>query len=542
MDSVYVAFARRWWWLILIGALIALVAANSAIRNQPSLYRSQSTIQVGRSTQEKFPDQGQLAIIDRLTATYAELVKRDPILDAAAQALGLPMRAADVRARLLVSRSPSVPLIDITIVDTDPVRAAALANEIARQMVLQSPSSSQQDTQAQTFIQNQLNDLQGKITQAQTDLAALQGQIAGMTSATDIANANQRTNTLQLQIDTWQASYARLVGAIEPSPTNLITIASPAMASSTPLPKGSMLNYALAFVIGSGLALLIALALELLNRAITSPDEVKKTIAGVPVVAIPRYRSVQGNGEQPSLKPTSEAMAAYRSLRNSLFVGPLSDGMTIAVTSTQIGEGKTTTSANLALMLANSGRKVCLVDANVRNPEMAHRFKVSPRPGFSDLVLGSATIEEACQPTHHENLRIVTAGAIPSSYENLLSLSNIASVVTTLKQNADAVVFDTAAVGEEHDMLLLAKHIDGILLVAEAGRVHQEEVQETLATVQQTGTRVVAVVLNKLRPARFSPKLLPWSREARNRTRAQQRRQAHGWNHSGTEASRLSGD
>jgi Mrp family chromosome partitioning ATPase len=154
----------------------------------------------------------------------------------------------------------------------------------------------------------------------------------------------------------------------------------------------------------------------------------------------------------------------------------------------------------------------------------------------------SNSLEGALQPTEHEHLRILTAGTIPAGYENLLSLGDMAATVSSLARAAEVVVFDTAAVGEEHDILLLAKHMTSVLLVAEAGRIEQRQIQETLAMLQRAGTRVVAVVLNKIRPSRFSLEYLPWSREARNRARARQRRQAHGWERTGNDALRSPGD
>src|SRR5690606_14487117 len=112
-------------------------------------YQSTSTIQVGRTVQDSRPDLMNLSISDQLVPIYRELAKRDPVLNAVSETLGIPYSADSLRARMLVSRVPGTQLIDVSVVDPDPQLAAAIANEVARQLSLQSPTDSIQDeTQA----------------------------------------------------------------------------------------------------------------------------------------------------------------------------------------------------------------------------------------------------------------------------------------------------------------------------------------------------------------------------------------------------------
>ncbi len=527
MDNIYIGFARRWWWLMAASAVIALAATHYAIAQQKPLYRAIATIQVGRVIESKNPDQAELAIIDRLVPAYAELAKRDPVLLATIQTLNLPLTPNDLRARLLVAPVPRAPLIDIAVVDADPARAAAIANEIARQVVLQSPAPSQQDQSGQAFIQQQLGDLQAKITRGQAEITALQNQIAGMISASDIEEARRKLAAQEAQVESWQTSYARLIGAAEPSKTNLVSVAGQATAPSVPLPPRNTLYYALALVVSVGLATVLALLLDLLNRAVSKPEEVGALVSGLPVLTIPRYRLPRRLGAILAAEPHSGASAAYRLLRNTLYVRSEGEaGMTIAVTSSRVAEGKTTTATNLAIALANTGRTVILVDANLHNPEIDQWFNVQALPGFSDLLLGDSPYTSVLQPTEHANLLVIAAGSIPADYADLLSMHEVGKVIAALARAADVVLFDSPAVAEEQDSLLLSKHVQGVLLVAEAGRIQKGELRKTLDLLEHASTTVVAIALNKVRPRRFSLQA-PWSREARNRARAQQRRRAH---------------
>jgi polysaccharide biosynthesis transport protein len=528
MGTIYAQFLRRWWWLITLGVVIALAATYYAVGQQTPLYRAQATIQIGRTIQDKNPDQNEFAIMDRLVPAYAELAKRDPILLATAQALNLALTPDELRLRLLVLRVPSAPLIDIIVVDSDPSSAAAIANEIARQVVLQSPASSQQDQTSQAFIQQQLTDLQRKISSGQEEMIAIQNQIATLTSAADIEDARRKLAALEAQVESWQSSYARLVAAAEPSKTNLVSILSQAVPPASPIPARTTLYYALALVIGGGLSILLALGLDLLNRTIATPADIEQAASAAPLLAIPRYAVPQLGGPITVAAPLSPPATAYRLLRNILAArGAAADGITVAITSGQVGEGKTTTISNLAVALAAAGRRVVLVDANLHNPELDYHFGVAMDPGFTDLILGRCTMRDALQESSYPNLAIVPAGRIPEGFADLLSRDSVGVIVAELARYGEIVLFDTPAIAEERDTLMLARHVSGVLVVAEAGRVEQSQLQETLELLRDTQIPVLAIALNKVRSPRLRPDQLPWSREARNRARARQRRRAH---------------
>ncbi|MGN6810192.1 MAG: YveK family protein, partial [Thermomicrobiales bacterium] len=124
MNQPYLIFLRRWWWLLVLGAAIALIGVRLSLRHQQPLYLATATVQVGQTVQDKNPDQSQIAIIQQLVPTYAAIAQRDPVLLATAQALNLPLTPDELRARLVVTPVKYVPLIDISVVDSDPVRAA----------------------------------------------------------------------------------------------------------------------------------------------------------------------------------------------------------------------------------------------------------------------------------------------------------------------------------------------------------------------------------------------------------------------------------
>lgn len=526
VDNVYITFLRRWYWLIAIGVVVAAGATNFALRDYQPLYSSTSTVQVGRTLESANPDQADLAIADRLMPYYAELAQREPVLDAVIEQLELPLQPADVRARMRVAIVPGTQLIDIHVVDENPELAAALANEISRQLALQSPSPFQNDAD-QAFIQEQLVDLKDKISRSQEEIESLEDEIPSMASAADVFEAQERLEVLQAQVDTWQTTYASLLDQVEPTSSNVVTVINQALPSSAPMPQRTMMYYALAVVLGAGLSGLLALGLNEFDRKIRDAHDLRNLSEGTPIVTIPRYKIPRDGAPIVLDQPLASATRSYRVLRNMVETQVRNSGehVSLAVTSSNLGEGKTTTAANLGVALANSNHRVVLVDANVRNPQLEELFGLTPVLGFSDLVSGEAELEDVAMRTSHPNLAIIGGGSTFDNFHDLLASARIESIVNALRVEADFILFDTPAVNEERETQLLAKYLDGVLIVAESQRVTAEGLQETLNVLNLAGANVPAFVLNKYRVPLWRAIAHRFSPERRMLKRSYDRRQ-----------------
>jgi capsular exopolysaccharide synthesis family protein len=526
MTNIYVDFIRRWFWIILIGVVIGVASTNMALARHIPLYQSTSTVQVGRTVSDSNPALSNLSISDQLVPVYRELAKRDRVLDAVSSSLGLPYNADDLRARLLVQQVPGTQLIDIKVVDADPQLAAAIANEIARQLVLQGPDESEKED-TQQFIQAQLADLQEKITNGQIQIEDLEDQISESTSAADVVDAQARLDALNAQVNGWQGSYATLSASAEPSKTNFLEAVGTAVPATMPLPTPKMLYYGLGIVVGGGMAAAVALALSTLFGAIRRADDLRRLSHSVPVTTIPYLREIRKHPLISSSAPASPTAASYRMLRNML-QAEQSDAapVSIAVLSSRPGEGKTTTVANLAIVLASVRRSVILVDANVRNPSLDQMFGTDTSRGISDVVLGECELAEALQPTAYPNLTILGAGSIPGNYTDILSPGRVRKVVEAVTAMAEITLIDTPSIQEEQEALMLAREVDAAILIVEAGRVRANEVERTLEALARSGVPVLSIALSKARTPRRLGERLPFSREARLRKLAESRRSA----------------
>jgi capsular exopolysaccharide synthesis family protein len=163
------------------------------------------------------------------------------------------------------------------------------------------------------------------------------------------------------------------------------------------------------------------------------------------------------------------------------------------------GEGKTTTSTNLAVVLAQAGHRVALVDADLRRPRVHEVFDIPQTPGFTDLLLGM----DAKQVVNHvdidggNRLSVYTSGTIPSNPSEMLSGRRVRQLLNEMGGHYDYVVVDSAPVLPVSDSVALAGSVDGLLVVAHAGRVTQPNVVETLERLERIGAPILGLVLNQ---------------------------------------------
>ena len=153
----YWSVVRRWWWLIVASVLVATVSSYVSTMRVPRIYQATTTVMVGTSLQKANPTNQDLYISQQLAQTYAGMVRRRPILQGAANALGLPFIPSE--GNVSARNVPGTQLLEIQVRDTDPERASALSDAIAQELILQSPAESGEDQSRRVFVQSQLERL-----------------------------------------------------------------------------------------------------------------------------------------------------------------------------------------------------------------------------------------------------------------------------------------------------------------------------------------------------------------------------------------------
>lgn len=195
-------------------------------------------------------------------------------------------------------------------------------------------------------------------------------------------------------------------------------------------------------------------------------------------------------------KLSFSAQEAYRSLRtNVMFALPGNECKCIGVTSPTPGDGKSTTAANLAISLGQIGKRVVLVDCDLRLPTVATKFRLNAAPGLSDFLVGHAPIEDALRKNEKFNIHILPAGNIPPEPTALLESRQFASLLDALRKNYDYVIVDLPPVITVPDAVILAKHLDGYLLTIKERHSEHRAIKEMMRRLQMAEANTLGFVV-----------------------------------------------
>ncbi|WP_217558546.1 CpsD/CapB family tyrosine-protein kinase [Paenibacillus sp. GbtcB18] len=197
--------------------------------------------------------------------------------------------------------------------------------------------------------------------------------------------------------------------------------------------------------------------------------------------------------------PMSPISETYRTLRTNIqYSGVDGEIRTLMVTSASPWEGKSTTIDNLAVVYAQTDKKVLLIDADLRKPTAHRTFGLSNRTGLTDVLTRQAEVEEALKETDIPGLYVMTCGTVPPNPSEILGSLRMKELLERLKQEFDVILIDTPPVLAVSDAQVVATQCDGVVLVVNAGGVKRELVQKARDSLQFVHARVLGVVLNKV--------------------------------------------
>uniref|UniRef100_A0A7C5Z1W6 non-specific protein-tyrosine kinase n=1 Tax=Caldicellulosiruptor owensensis TaxID=55205 RepID=A0A7C5Z1W6_9FIRM len=198
--------------------------------------------------------------------------------------------------------------------------------------------------------------------------------------------------------------------------------------------------------------------------------------------------------------PRSPITESYRMLRTNIQYSSLDKPIkTIVITSTGPSEGKTITCANLAVVMAQAGSKVLVIDADLRRPAIHKVFGVSNKVGLTNLLVENKKFEEIVQKDGVEGLDLITSGPIPPNPAELLGSKKFENFLNTISQSYDYTIIDTPPCGSLTDAAIISRIVDGVILVASAGEVQIEAIQQAKENLQKVNANIIGVVLNKVK-------------------------------------------
>lgn len=496
----YIYLMRKWVWLIALGAMAAGGTAFVGTFNMKPIYEASSTLRISSPSLKGITDPSVLQSGERLAQTYAQLLREDPVLDAVIANLALEVDTQELRRNVTIQSVLDTELIRIRVQNTDPSVAQAIANEIPVVFAEQ-----EQTTQASRFaslktsLRGQLTTLENKIHELQAMIVdrKAQGAVEG---DTEIAIMESDLEQARSSFTTLQQNYGSVELAEVQSGSNVI-IAVPAKEPKTPLHSDRNKMIMLATMAGAAVSAAVAFLIEYMDDTIKTPNDVKVTLGTVTLGAVARGKNSNGSEVLVAEKsPKSSQAEAYRVLRTNLQFSDIDHPTrSLLVTSAGPTEGKSTTVANLAVVMAQAGQRVVLIDSDLRKPRLHKLFSLPNKQGLTS-VLAERTLasDDWLHDTEVENLKVITSGPLPPNPSEVLGSERMQRLVASLKEQADVLLFDSPPVVAVADAAVLAKQVDGTLLVVDSGKTRRGLAQQAQATLKQVGANVLGVVLNKV--------------------------------------------
>ncbi|MCE9644880.1 MAG: polysaccharide biosynthesis tyrosine autokinase [Chloroflexi bacterium] len=356
-----------------------------------------------------------------------------------------------------------------------------------------------------------LSEKQARLNQVEPVLALSQQIYADLLvlgrPSTGSEDTTSRLSQLQTTLKLYQEIYINLLNNLEAirlarlqNTPNVVSIEA-AVVPSRPVRPNPVTNTALSAIVGLLLAGGIAFLVEYVDDTIRTPDDIER-ILKLPVIGyIGDIQQEDGEAVDVHVlkHPRSPVSEAFRSLRTNLEFTNVDRALKkILITSTGPGEGKTMIAVNLAAIIAQGGKRVLLLDADMRRPRVHKIFGISNRVGLSTLFRGHMTVRSAMRTIEGmENVFVITSGSLPPNPAELLASARMDQILLEASESVDVIVVDSPP-SLVADFQVLATKLDGVLMVVQPGHTHADAAYAMMERLGRVDGSVLGVVLNKI--------------------------------------------
>lgn len=513
-------YARLIWhrlWLIFLGVVLCTGATYAISKHAAPTYEASALIQVTApdtsNGSDVFSNQA-LAVSDAL------LVTSDDVLRAAA--MNLPgVTFAQLQKAVSASPDDSTELIQVRGDATTPDLAAAITNTVTQtfiQLQVKTETALLQGTADQ--LSQQLVEAKTSVDQAQAKLSSLQQNTA---SAEQIDQQTNLLNTYQANYDSILTNYNN-IQLQQATMARSLTVVQPATPPAQPLGSRTLLNTAIAAAMSLLLMLTLVLLLDWADATLKTPEDVAQLALLEPLGSIPLRRANNTHLVSDlsySDHQLEQALAIITTNFNALNMGQRS----LLVTSLHAGTGTTTVATRLATAIAQYGTRVLLIDAHIRKPLLHTTFNMPNTRGLATCQVDVHLLQKQPHNVHNwlsqwattePNLWLLPAGTVMGSSATLLRSPELRKLLDWLLQDQesssgntvsspiDIIIFDTPALDEEADTVILAPLCDSSILVVEAGKERKEALQKAQMTLKRLGAPILGVVINRQKASHHS--------------------------------------
>lgn len=471
----YAGVLDRRKWIVVAAVVLATITAVALTTLQTPIYSASTEVLVQPRGQDGLFQDQIVNLNDRAIQTEIQVIEGQAVQQRVQDELGLTQPPPDADAGAVGDTD----VISITVRDANASNAAIYTDTYAAAYIdVRRERAVAELLAASAEVQTAIDSLQQELDALGDDDPRRSGLVTQL--------ANFSTTLDQLRVD----------AALRTGGAAIIKSAEIPESPVEPTPARTAL---LAGIVGLLIGLGAAFLVDYLDDKVRTVDDLER-LTNRPVLAVVPVDSPPDNRPLAISRPDDHAVEAYRGLRTNLqFLGVDQATRVIQLTSSMAGEGKTTTSANLAVVLAQAGHRVALVDADLRRPSIHELFDIPQIPGFTDILLGA---EPRDVLTHVDvaggnRLSVYPSGAVPSNPSELLSGRRTNRLLVEMGKHYDFVIVDSAPVLPVSDAVALAGVVDGVIVIAQPGRVAREDVVAALERLDRVSASTLGMVLNQ---------------------------------------------
>lgn len=491
----YLSVIRRRKWSLILVVLVTVGAAAFFSYRQTPMYRSSATVLV-KPLNPNQALQGYNYNFSVSMQTEQALVTSPPVAALAAEEAARLGDTWGDTGEVSADVPSETTFLEIAYTAPDPEQAQIWAQSYAvGYRTYRREQAIQLYDDVQSGLDIEIAKIQGKIADLEADLeAALPAGEAEIEA--DIAVLEARLTDLTRQSSTFPYPVAETASQM----------IAPAALPSEPYAPNWIRNIAMALAAGLALGLAVVFIRERFDDRLAGRADLEEAV-GAPVLAIvPKVADWKKKATKLVARdaPKTPAAEAYRTIRTNVgFMGRANDLRLIAIASPSMGEGKTTTSANLAVALASSGKRVIAVSCDLRKPRLHRFFDLSNERGVTNILIDGLSVPHVAQRVPGlETLRVIASGPIPHTPAELLGSDEMEELLKDLRNYADYVLIDTAPVLVVSDALTIAPKTDGVIIVVDGTRTMRGAVTATREQLELVNANIVGAVINNFDPSK----------------------------------------
>lgn len=462
------------------------------------IYSSSSRVLIAPADTSLFAITGYVPADPSQIETQVQVVTSPGVAAAVARELGSDASAV---SSVTAAGIGSTRVLQITVKATSPAIAAKAATLYAETY------QQQRRDEAIADVISLSTKLAEKTAEAKQRAEDLEGQlsraVANKASASEIQGIRIQRDAAATSYVLYQqkADQATVDASVATGGVQVLVKGAANPAAISPKPKESAV---LALALGFLLGLVAAVALDFLDDSVKQVEEVERIARPLAILgAIPTIADWR-NRDQARLAtiedPGSSISEAYRSLRTSVqFAGLKREARCLQISSPVAAEGKTTTLANLAVTLSLSGRRVTVVDCDLRRPRVHEFFGLSNEVGFTSVLLGDQPLSSALQRVQLPDgttMQLLASGPLPPNPAELLGTSRVSELIAALKAESDFILIDAPPVLPVTDAVVLASKVDGVMLVATAKVTGRRHLNAALSSFRNADSPMLGVIVN----------------------------------------------